>query len=35
MNNSGKSWIIHELRSLQRRGSGQRSRSELPRAAPT
>ena len=24
-------WIIHELRSLQRRGSGPRSCSELPR----
>jgi hypothetical protein len=27
----GKSWIIHELRSLQRRGSSPRSCSELPR----
>ena len=31
MNNPDKRWIIHELRSLQRQGSGPRSCSELPR----
>jgi len=30
MNNSGEIWIIHELRSLQRQGSGPRSCSDLP-----
>ena len=30
MNNPGSRWIIHELRLLQRRGSGPRSSSELP-----
>jgi hypothetical protein len=28
-------WIIHELRSLQRRGSSPRSCSDLPQADPT
>ena len=30
LNSPDNRWIIHELRSLQRRGSGPRSCSELP-----